>query len=611
MWCCKKAVVLALTLLSPCLAYAQPLSPPRASSSGASLTQMQPTDWDAGTAVDFVFVIDVSGSMVGEPAGSGNAVIFPRVRTAVANMIEQVQPGSTVTLLPFADGVRPERRFEIETPADRQAAIQFLNSLTADGRNTYVYQAVDAAFRRYNEFRGRRTDRVAIMLVYTDGRDNGPERRTMQEVVRQFGLLRQQDDWLYYVTLGVELSEAERRPLEESGYSSYVPSPRGEVPDLWIVRPRYPLLAFGNLKRDPTQERMLSFAVSGTGPFPADGELRAEAGFDTLAEQGVNVEMLPGRFRPAARVPLRLELVNAQGITNGQYEGVLRLSSNNRNVLIRPNRVRVRFTYAPPRTVQLSAPPNAPRPDRVVLQELRPKHTRSHRDTSSVPFTMTLNEEVARSGGTFTARVVQDPGNAPLPTSAFRLNGERSDFDTVDVRRVRALSFGVSLQELDVAPGTYTGKLVLADGSAEVLGTREFSWRVEVARKPTPWWMIALALLALAGAVGWIWHLRRPVLRGRLIVRAPAVERSREIVLSGRREVRLDDAAQLVASEASRLRIVAEGVGRSSRPRVFKLVGDVYVRRSGEGFDDAIQNAVLADGDELVWNDYRLTYSKS
>jgi hypothetical protein len=63
--------------------------------------------------------------------------------------------------------------------------------------------------------------------------------------------------------------------------------------------------------------------------------------------------------------------------------------------------------------------------------------------------------------------------------------------------------------------------------------------------------------------------------------------------------------------EGAHVRIVADGVGRNARPKVFKIVDGVYVRKARDGEDLAFQHAVLEHGDELVWEGHRLTYNRN
>jgi hypothetical protein len=568
------------------------------------------TDELTSTHVDYVFVVDVSGSMVGLPSGSGNAVIFPRVRQRIAEMIRQLQPGSSAVLLPFAETVQPGQRFDIQTDADRQAAVTYLNSLTPDGRDTYVYRALSTAFQRYNQFRGTRTNRVAIFLVYTDGLDNGPERLTMQQIVREFSLVRQPDDWLYYATLGRPLAEPDRRALEESGFATYVANPRGEVSPLWIVEPQYRYLNFGNLLRNPRAQRIERFAVNGFGPFPAGAVLRVATEFETLSrEQGVNVAVEPGRLLPVPRVDLRLVLENAEGIRPGEYEGTLRFIPTSRSVLVRPDRIRVRFAYEAPRTVRLVPPPGQ-QLSGLRLQALASPRDRERRDTARVPLRLEPNDEAQRKGGTVYGRVEADPANpSVLPDEALLLNGRPAGYDTIEVPAARALELAVTARAPQVKPGTYRGRLRLADGSAEVDGPREIPWQVTVRRPPIPLWVWAALLAAVAAVAAAIRAWMKPVLQGRLIVEAPAGD-FREIVLRGP-EVRLDEQARPAGADSAVLRIVPEGTGRDTRPRVYKIVGDASIRRAGETLDQRFHNEILHDGDELRWGEYRLSYHRS
>ncbi len=552
---------------------------------------------------DYVFVIDVSGSMVGR--GPGNpANIFPGVKGAVERFVSNVDLGSNVVLVPFADGVKGFESIPIRREADRTRAIAKIRSLEATGNETHVYGAIQDAFSRYSALRDRessRENRMVWLLVYTDGRDNGPQRLTMAEIIRTFQLNRQEYDYLYYATLGSPLPEADIRAIEESGVATYVDNPRGEVAPLWIVYPRYPLLDFGNLSESTREPAVQSFEMVGSGAFPAGFRMEASASFGGVGD-ATQVEVDPYRIPAEREVPLRLKLVNGRP-PNGHFEGTIHFEPVRQpNVVVFPKEVRARFDYGPSPGVRLLA-------GRLALGETRP-HSQDPGDRiARGTIALAPNTEARTRGGRFVAVLAADPQNPDsFPQGAVRLNGRTRDVDTVDIQRVRSLSLEVNTTGLQ--PGTYRGTLELEDGSVKVNGRKTIPWEMEVRSPPIPLWVWALAA-AVAGLLAW-WIImqRRPRLRGRLIVQEPVERLNTSFTLNGLRELRLNRDGQ-PATDGAQLRIVAEGVGRNARPKVFKIVDGVYVRKARDGEDLAFQSAVLEHGDELVWEGHRLIYTRN
>jgi hypothetical protein len=552
---------------------------------------------------DYVFVIDISRSMKGEGPGSPEN-IFPRVTQAVERFVTNVDIGSNVVLVPFADGVKGFQRISILSEADRERALRMIRSLEATGNETHVYGAIQEAFRRYAAFRAGEADRatrMVWMLVYTDGRDNGPQGLTMAQIIGAFKLNRQEYDYLYYATLGSRLSDAEILAIEESGVATYVDNPRGEVAPLWIVYPRYSLIDFGNLSEGPRKPVVQSFGRIGSGEFPAEFRMEVTAEFPGIGE-AIQAEVEPYRTAPEREVPLRLRLVNGTP-ANGHYEGTLRFQhGRQQGIVVFPQDVRARFDFGP-------SPRIRPLAGRLTLGRAAPHSNKPAERTGRATAALSLNTEARTRGGRFVAVLQPDPGNpAPFAPGTVRLNGRAVDVDTVDIRRARSLSVEVDAGQLP--PGTYRGKLVLEDGSVKVDGPREIPWELEVASPPMPPWVWAVALAALAALAAVIVRWRRPVLRGRLIIQEPFDRVNTQVSLNGRRELALNENGE-VASEGGHVRIVADGVGRNARPRVFKVVDGVYVRKARDGQDLAFQNTVLEHGDELVWEGHRLTYNKN
>jgi hypothetical protein len=552
---------------------------------------------------DYVFVIDISRSMRGE--GSGNPEnIFPQVRQAVERFVANVDLGSNVVLVPFADGVKGFQRIPIRSATDRERALQMVRSLEATGNKTHVYGAVQEAFRRYTAFRAAeagREKRMVWMLVYTDGRDNGPQGLTMAQIIDAFKLNRQEYDYLYYATLGAPLSGADIRAIEESGVATYVDNPRGEVAPLWIVYPRYSLIDFGNLSEGPRKRVVQSFGRIGSGEFPADFRMDVSADFPGIGE-ATQAEVDPYSAAPEREVPLRLRLIN--GIPrNGHYQGNLRFSSGpQQGVVVFPQQVRARFDYGPSPRVMVAGKLEM---GRAAPHSGEPAERRAHATAA-----LSLNAEARTRGGRFVAVLQPDPGNpAPLAPGTVRLNGRSADVDTVDVTRTRSISLEIDAARL--LPGTYRGKVVLEDGSVKVDEPREISWKMEVAAPPTPLWVRAATLVVLGALAWWVVRRRRPVLRGRLIIQEPFDRVNTQVSLNGYRELSLTENGEVAREGGGHVRIVADGVGRNARPRVYKVVDGVYVRKARDGQNLAFQNTILDHGDELVWEGHRLTYNKN
>jgi hypothetical protein len=568
------------------------------------------------THVDYVILIDVSGSMAGHPAGSGNVDIFPKVKDAITRFISELPPGNSVLITPFAERLGQTQRFEIVDSTSARRAEDYVRSLEANGSETHVYEALGEVFGRYNQLRANEAERIGVLLVFTDGVDNGPQHLTMGDVVQRFGLQRRENDFLYYATLGVNLPERDVAALSESGFSTHDPSPSGDVHPVRVVQPRYGLLVFGNLQRNPASERVLAMDVQGT--LPGDFRLRARTSFPVLAQRGTYVEVSPSAVPVADTVRLGLRLVNAEQVPTGDYDGTIQLESPDPRVIVVPRQIRARFTYAPPRTAQVLPAPGASTP-RLQLGRADPYRAADGRAAPSDSLTLDLDAEAVAHGGSFAVRVRQDPGNpAVLPSDAVRVNGVAGDAVTVDAA-ARKLRLAFALRRAQVRPGRYRGTLLLEDGSVEMRGTHEIPWEFEVDRPPLSAGAIAgivaaalavLAALALFLRYWFTGGISAALLRGRLTVREPNDAYGQEIALAGRREVTIGSGTGELPAARGRIRIVPERSRTTFRIKVVAEDGTVLIRRPGETFDVPVASESLRDGDLISIPPYRLEYSR-
>lgn len=570
----------------------------------------------AQTRVDYLVLVDVSGSMSGLPAGSGHVDIFPKVQDALAHFITELPPGNRVSITPFAESLGPTRRFEVVDAASTAAAVAYVRSLQATGSQTHVYRSMREVFGRYTDERGNGGDRIAVLMVFTDGLDNGPERMTMHDVVREFGLRRRENDFVYYATLGVSLPPSEAAALAQSGFGAHDPSPAGDVHPVRVVQPRYGLLVFGNLKRDPAARRVLALDVQGA---PGDLRLGTRTSFPSLAENGAYAEVTPRELPVLPEVQVGLRLVNPQGIAMGDYEGTIQLEPPDPRVIVVPRQIRARFTYALPRTARVLAAPGGRRPT-LELGKVDPFRASGGR-TAAASLRLQLDAEAAARGGDVGVRVLQDAANATvLPPEALRVNGRPGDVQQLAVGG-RTLELAVAVRRDQVRPGrTYRGTLELSDGSVEVAGPRRIPWRFEVARAPLSALAIAVrAALALAALAGMALFARYwasggilpPVLRGRLTVREPQEAWGREIPLAGRRQVTLGSGSSELPDAGGRVRIVPERSRRRFRVKLLAEDGTVTIRRPGEAWDVPVAADTLQDADVIALPPYRLEYSRS
>ena len=307
-WGCVLIIALILALLS---------SPPDASAGSTPV-------------YDYIFLIDTSGSMVGQ--GDGNpAVILPQVKKAIAESVNSLGDGANAVFLPFHQGVQTARAksFVLNGAADREAAVSYVNALVADGSMTWIWDSLNTALKRVAELRKDGRQHVQTILLFTDGLDNSPLGVTLPDIVKQFGLLRSegQNLWLKYVTLGVALPTDQANGISSTPGMEVIQNPKGQLKPFYTVEVRPLSLDFGNLAESDsaTVDLKLNFPGQAAGL-----SYRVTGDVEQLSKQGVETVFKVGPAGLTEVQTVTLTLLNKQLMPNldAEYKGTLTLKSD-------------------------------------------------------------------------------------------------------------------------------------------------------------------------------------------------------------------------------------------------------------------------------------------
>lgn len=187
---------------------------------------------------DYLFVIDTSGSMVGKPTGSGNVNIMPQVKEAIKKFLSSLPVGARVVLLPFDRQIHSQKEVVIKKESDRGELKNYVDRLRAEGQVTWIYYALKEVVQKTKQLsESAVVPRKQIILVYTDGLNNGPDDFTLDDLIRLFKLHRGEEDFLllHYITLGVGLPERDKQKLEATEGVKVNEEPKGEVTPIETV----------------------------------------------------------------------------------------------------------------------------------------------------------------------------------------------------------------------------------------------------------------------------------------------------------------------------------------------------------------------------------------
>jgi hypothetical protein len=470
--------------------------------------QMHP----AHLKIDYMFLIDVSGSMNGI---GGHPRIFPEVATTVSSFIGRLDAGTTIYFVPFAERIREIRQFTIHGPADVAVAKAYLNQLNPNGSQTAVYNSIGDALeyiknQRREEERG--TNPI-IVHVYTDGDDNVSHGWTLKSILDHFNLRRGPHDWLFYTELGLPPNPQKEATFNGRDNVRYVSERAGEVRPITVVEARLPFMNFGNVMETQSPERDQQFVVRSTQPLPAGFALKVEPIFERLRSAGVLADIEPSRFPVTdKKVKLKLTLANVETLAHGLYKGKLAIQPTDPLVIVVPDDIDAVFSYEPTKKITVSAapgehlPPNFGTVERgaTAVRHLRiAPDDEARRAAIPITFRLTdLNANPARLQLGKAVYVDRMPGK-----SEGAIAGGAGEI-TLVVRPPADLPTGDYGGTIDI---TAPGAQVSYEGGSPSESTFAIAWHFHVPPPPTPPWIWAVvAVVSLAIIAFLIYLATRP-----------------------------------------------------------------------------------------------------
>ena len=169
-----------------------------------SLIQAGPDD-EIEIPISYVIVIDTSASMRQPPV-----VLWPRVKSALSELVTMLRPGDVVTFLQFdeeASQILDENGqpivFRVSGEiSQRDLILSALDRLTPNGRWTYFTPAIEKSYEVLNEIR-RTTgqDSIPVIIMISDGKSEPPPGREENLTPQLIGTLKEEFSFEYGVNL--------------------------------------------------------------------------------------------------------------------------------------------------------------------------------------------------------------------------------------------------------------------------------------------------------------------------------------------------------------------------------------------------------------------------
>ncbi len=311
---------------------------------------------------NYVFIVDISGSMEGKPSGSGNEKIFPRLKEVLKDFINEVD-NATVFFYPFSGNVdySQSKKFDIKSSSDKKDANDYIDGLIANGTTTHIYDSFIDVIKNVNIYKHENTKtgekQITLYYLYTDGKNEGGS-GNMQDLIDQYKLEAGKDQWIFYTTLGVDASLNDQNLINENKSENirYIPEAKGKVSPIRLFHPVIPIFNFGNLKKSNQSSRVELFTITGKKALPPDLKIKIELEIKNLHDLGAGAKISPDEFTPSKEQTFTLQLVNTENINDGIYEDTLYFEPTEDYLYVIPNKIPVKFSYNPESIILLEPP---------------------------------------------------------------------------------------------------------------------------------------------------------------------------------------------------------------------------------------------------------------
>lgn len=314
----------------------------------------------SGGPMRFIFLIDVTGSMAGDPGtkSQGAENVFPELKRILTHeYADAIPPGSEVWVVPFGAGVVKEEKKEFRFPEDRASYEQYVYRLKANQRYTYIYRSLVEELRDLKAKETGADSLPTAIYLFTDGIDVEEKKEQFKHIgellnfVIAYDRCRLRDVRLILLSGNSNTIKVLKRIEEQSRGRVRVISAMDEkgevvVPYVRTVYLKPAALNLGNLWKTSSVTRTIG-ATLDIGDTPAlvqlsveDREFSAQGAYLSVEPGEIKVE--PGGVR---QFRLRFSLHNVESMEQGRYTAALHL---------RPVRVSSNYVEVMPPTIKLS-----------------------------------------------------------------------------------------------------------------------------------------------------------------------------------------------------------------------------------------------------------------
>lgn len=571
---------------------------------------------------DYVFLLDTSTSMIGEPSGFGYVDIFEEVKESINNYIfNQIEPPANIFIYNFDEGVRNYEEIHIDCENDKLSAQAIINQLEATGRRTYIYRSLQHVVNRMEQFVEEHPEERHLVTIqlFTDGNDGDSDPNyTMQSSMDYFNEInRNQDWWIIYTTLGMKLVEEDKIILEQTKNVKLIELGKEEPPEILVIEPRITTINFGNLWNNNISKQFGLFKIPPKEKFSDKFNIAVnEDYFDFPAGVGLTIE--PENFGLQEKTEFTLEII---GFTqenlncHGLYNFRINLKPNDQFVLIIPAYIEGTFQYEPPKTVEIMPIKD----DKFPLKFGKIEIYKKSEFEKEKKIILKFNNQAKSKGGQIKISWEETKVPTHLNSNNFSINNMCRE--SIDITpKISNITIKV-ITNKNMKPGKYQGKLFFTSENISIedinLKTSKnrpnekyVNWSFEVPRKPLPiyFWIILIILIFIIMYFTYKVLTKPPVFKDlNMQVIKPYPE---NISLLKKNAVTFGDKGDYLTQINTNFLIRAEKIGNRMYAVLEVFQGTIKLIKSGDNIETIIYSEErIYDGDIIIFEDYKIEFS--
>ena len=566
--------------------------------------------------IDYVFLLDTSTSIEGKPEGLGYVDIFNDVKKEINNFIEEIEPPANVFIYEFNAGIQSSNEFEIKSQHDLDDVKNHFLKIKATGTTTYIYRSLEDIIQRMNNYiESRPKEKHSVIIqLFTDGNDKDKHPYTMERVMDYFQQIKKEGNWwIFYTTLGVELTEKDKKIIDKHPEVKHIHSEKGVHP-IQIIENKISNLHFGNLWENSTSSQTSLFKLPIKKKLPENVSISVNEEFLNFPN-GLGVIVNPDNFIPQKRVDFDIEIIGfnkEKKEFEGLYEFNINLISHDPFVQIVPDFIAAKFLFEPPRIVEIF-----PSRNEIFPINFGKLNTNEKTEvTVEKKINLLFNNQAVVKGGNITVNWETEKNPTKLTSKNIIINNSKETYIKIPPD-IKEMIIKITANK-DFKSGKYIGKINFTSEDITISGKelkenkdnpneKYIMWSFEIPHKQLPLWFWIILIAVVLGIIAYIIYLKLkpPILEDfRLEVIKPI---ACSIDISDRQQVKFgENGEKFTDAIGIDFKIYVEKVGDRLNAKIRVESGTVFIQRLGEKRTEIFASEDLYGDDILFFKKYEI-----